>query len=114
MVTDKRVVTELDRVIGRKVQKLRELSGMTQMELGEVIGVTQAFISGIENGKRGVDKKHFKALASALDVDIETLTSADDKSKHELALHQKLTRLFKLSKTEAISVIEQVADACLK
>lgn len=38
--------------IAQIIKKLRDL-GMTQAEVAEEIGISQAYVSGIESGKRG-------------------------------------------------------------
>lgn len=37
--------------IGDQIRKLRELNGLSQQELGEMIGIKQTTISKIESGK---------------------------------------------------------------
>ena len=66
----------LDREIPVKVW--REYRGLTQGQLAERTGVTVAHISQIESGKRECSVKLLKALAAALDVDVEMLLSADE------------------------------------
>ncbi|MFY1672553.1 helix-turn-helix domain-containing protein [Plantactinospora sp. WMMB334] len=62
--------------IGLRVASWRDTAGMTQQELADRIGVSHAYISMIENGRRAVTKRALIiALASALGVRVEDLTA---------------------------------------
>jgi transcriptional regulator with XRE-family HTH domain len=59
---------------GRRVAYHRELAGKTQAQLAEAIGVTQAHMSLLENGKRRLDKRNMlAAIADALGVPLNVL-----------------------------------------
>jgi DNA-binding XRE family transcriptional regulator/PHD/YefM family antitoxin component YafN of YafNO toxin-antitoxin module len=51
----------------------RRKRGLTQIALGEQIGVSQSYIAGLEAGKRKGDPIHFRQLAAALAVNMEDL-----------------------------------------
>lgn len=51
-----------------RIQKLRLYNGLTQKELGEVIGVTDRAISAYENGKRNPKKPNIDLMAKRLHV----------------------------------------------
>ena len=51
-----------------RIQKLRLYYGLTQKELGEVIGVTDRAISAYENGKRNPKKPNIDLMAKRLHV----------------------------------------------
>jgi transcriptional regulator with XRE-family HTH domain len=54
----------------------RATSGLTQAQLGDLIGKDQSFVSLIEGGQRRVDLVEFYAICTALRADpIETLTA---------------------------------------
>lgn len=58
--------------IGRKVQELRKLRGMTQKQLALAVGVTQQAIAELEAG-RAIEPKRPVQLAKALGVDPDIL-----------------------------------------
>jgi len=61
--------------IGLRVARWRDLSGLTQQQLGDTIGVSGAYISMIENGRRAVTKRTLlHDLAGALGVSVNQLT----------------------------------------
>ncbi len=53
--------------VGESVRIVRELQGLTQMQLSARCGIPQATISGIENGRINLGVERAKALAIALD-----------------------------------------------
>jgi DNA-binding XRE family transcriptional regulator len=60
------------------VKVWREYRGLTQSNVAEKTGVTVAHISQIESGKRECSVKLLKALAVALNVDVEMLLSGEE------------------------------------
>lgn len=58
--------------LGRKIERVRRLRGMTQTELGELLGVTKQAISKMEQTEKFNDER-LKEIASALGVTIEGL-----------------------------------------
>jgi len=76
--------------IGLRVARWRDISGMTQHDLASAVGVTPAYISMLENGRRPVAKRSLLiALASALQVSITDLTGqpATPRSSDDLAIY---------------------------
>ena len=53
--------------IGKAIQELRKQRGLSQVGLAKVVGITQAAMSGIENGNRPNDAT-MKGLCAALNV----------------------------------------------
>ena len=61
--------------IGLRVARWRDLAGLTQQQLGDTVGVSGAYISMIENGRRAVTKRSLlHDLAAALGVGVDQLT----------------------------------------
>lgn len=56
-----------------KIGVWREYRGMTMTELAKAVGVSQSYISDIENDKKDGSVKVIKAIADALDADIELI-----------------------------------------
>ncbi|MCI1682699.1 MAG: helix-turn-helix domain-containing protein [Bacteroides sp.] len=53
--------------IGRKIERIRRLRGMTQTDLGNLLGITKQAVSKIEQTEKMDDKK-LKEVAGALGV----------------------------------------------
>lgn len=52
--------------IGKKIQKAREESGMTQVDMSRALGITQAALSNYELGKRRLYLHQIEQIASVL------------------------------------------------
>lgn len=52
--------------VGESVRIIRELQGLSQNQLAELTGISQATISGIENDRINIGVERAKALAAAL------------------------------------------------
>lgn len=59
--------------VGERVRRAREKAGLTQVELSERSGVTQATISRIENGERGVSFENAVAIARVCGCSLDAL-----------------------------------------
>lgn len=58
----------------------RKLKQFTQRQLADMVGVSAAFISLLEQGKSGVSDETMQKIANALDITVHQLTSAPIKS----------------------------------
>jgi DNA-binding XRE family transcriptional regulator len=56
----------------------RKYRRQTQASLAGIVGVTQNYLSEIENGKRGGDVTLWLRLAKALELPVEALVDEDD------------------------------------
>lgn len=63
----------VDRLLarGNPIKVFREYRGMTQRELARKVGVNAAYLSQIETGRRGGSSKVLRAIANALNVDLD-------------------------------------------
>jgi transcriptional regulator with XRE-family HTH domain len=65
--------------IGRKIERIRRLRGMTQTELGEALGVTKQAVSKMEQSEK-IDDEKIKEVADALGVTEEGLKKFQEES----------------------------------
>jgi transcriptional regulator with XRE-family HTH domain len=63
--------------LGENIKSAREASGLTQAELGKLIGVTGVAIMRYEKGLREPKLETLQKIASALKVDIYSLADFD-------------------------------------
>jgi transcriptional regulator with XRE-family HTH domain len=66
-------------VFGQRLRELRQKSGVTQRDLAVGSGLTEAYISNIENGVAVPSLATVLRLAVALDCKVTALTSVFDK-----------------------------------
>lgn len=58
------------------IKKLRKEKGLSQQDLGDILGVSGAYIQQIENNKKNPSIKTLNKISSALNVPIETILSS--------------------------------------
>ena len=63
--------------IGENIRRIRKERGLTLKQLGDEVGVSEAYIRAYETGRRNPKLKSLEALAKALHVNVEALTGAD-------------------------------------
>ncbi len=68
-------VEVVDRLIEREnpVRVWREYRRLSRRQLAERAGITTAYLSQIETGRRGGSSKVLRAIATALDVDLDDI-----------------------------------------
>ncbi len=66
-------MTDTNKKLGKRIQELRKLRGLTQSKLAELIEVEVVTISRIENGSRFPKKENLENIAKVLNVEIKDL-----------------------------------------
>ena len=56
----------------KQVRRERRLLEMTQQELADKVGVSQATIQHFENGRSGVSSKTLESIFKVLDINLNT------------------------------------------
>ncbi|WP_286850282.1 helix-turn-helix domain-containing protein, partial [Proteiniphilum sp. UBA5480] len=65
--------------IGRKIERIRRLRGMTQSELANTLGVTRQAVSKMEQTEK-MDEERVEEIASALGVTVEGLKKYNEET----------------------------------
>ena len=60
-----------------RLKEIRESKGMTQTQLGEVIGAKKSAVSLWESGKRQIDNNTLKSLADFFGVSVDYILGRD-------------------------------------
>ncbi len=63
--------------VGENIRRLRQERGLTLKQLGEMVGVSEAYIRAYESGRRNPKLNSLEALARALGVNVEVLMNSD-------------------------------------
>lgn len=66
-------ITEQDYRLGRKIQKIRKVKGLTQEQLAEKVKVSTTFIGYVETGYRRPNLKMIYKIARALDAKVKDI-----------------------------------------
>ena len=63
--------------VGENIRRIRQERGLTLKQLGDMVGVSEAYIRAYESGRRNPKIKSLEALAQALAVNVEVLTNSE-------------------------------------
>lgn len=77
---DKKLNKDTD--IGKRIRAIREKRGISQRELGDILGVTQQTIGQLENNKTSPKIETLERVAAALNVPITALIEASTEAQH--------------------------------
>ncbi len=72
---------DVRKLVGRNFVRLRHEKGLTQEQVEERSGLSQQYISGLENGHRNPSVVTLYHLATALDVSLVELVQPANKRK---------------------------------
>ena len=67
-------------MLGTRIKELRDKKGLTQAQLGELLGVVKTTISQYESGDRTPDAAKLEKLADIFDTSVDYLLGREDKS----------------------------------
>jgi transcriptional regulator with XRE-family HTH domain len=102
------------RSFGERLAKLRRDRGLTQTQLGDVLGVSQQQVVAFEKGRRRVPISSLPALARLLEVSVEELvgepTTPKKPAKRGPApkLQQQMERISRLPRSKQRFVVEML------
>ncbi len=63
--------------VGENIRRIRQERGLTQKQLGEFVGASEAYIRAYESGRRNPKPKSLEKIAEALAVNPEVLANSD-------------------------------------
>ena len=97
----------LNRQIGKRLREARVLRGLSQQQLGKMVGVTFQQVQKYENGTNGLSPARMKRFADSLGVTINYLYGATDMEMPQIkASRQKILQLL-----QALNQLEQQQPA---
>jgi transcriptional regulator with XRE-family HTH domain len=97
--------------LGKRIAALRKEQGLTQAQLGELLGVSQQQVASFEAARRRVPVSLLPTLARTLAVAVEDLlgeTPKPGKRGPTPKLQQKIERLSQLPKSRQRFVLEML------
>lgn len=104
------------KTLGKRIAELRREQGLTQAELGELLGLTQQQVGHFEVGRRRVPVSLLPALARAVGASVEDLLGEDRKPGKRgpsPKLQRHLERIRQLPRARQRLVL-QVLDSMLQ
>jgi DNA-binding XRE family transcriptional regulator len=64
---------KLPKSLGKKIQKIRKITGLTQEELAEKVGISRAYMGYIEQGRYSASLEVIEKVARVLKVKMSNL-----------------------------------------
>lgn len=101
------------KIIGERLQKVRNEKGLTQEKLAEKLDVSIAFLSRVERGTINVSLKRLSQICSILGMDEGSIlngTSADS----ENYLNEEFNTLLKDCSSEKLKLLYDIAQVVIK
>lgn len=101
--------------LGERIVSRRKELGMTQTELGDLIGVTQQVIASYETARRQIPTWRVTELAKALDIPLETLMGLNARTPKrgpKSVLEKQVSALQRLPKKDQL-LASQLLDKLL-
>lgn len=103
---------EYFKVLGSRIAQLRKARDLTQVQLSELLGISQQMVASYEIGRRRVPVSMLPALARTLHVQIDELlgdtTKAHSKRGPASQLQRSIERISELPRTKQKFVIEML------
>lgn len=98
--------------LGGRIARLRKQQDITQVQLAELIGVTQQTVNSYETGRRRIPVSLLPAIAKRLGVAVEVLLTDDTKTAAKRGptpkLQQQMDRINQLPRARQQFVMEVI------
>ena len=105
----------MEKAIGIRIRELRLNNGMSQQELGDVVGLTATGISYWESGKATPNIDTLETVANYFGVSMNYLLGNDDMEDKAKALLKKVSKVKKQEdKDKLYSIISRTIDVFLQ
>jgi len=93
-----------------RIRELRKQKGLTQGELGELVGLHQTQIGNLENGARNFTFEWARRIARALECTVADLLSESDNPDRLTKDERELVHNFRASPPEQQTLLRRVAE----
>lgn len=85
-------------MIGEKIRKVRSIKGYSQEYMAEVMKISQAAYSDIENNKTKVNLDRIQQLAKIFEIDVSDLISFDENQVFNNTFNENSKGFFNVQK----------------
>ena len=96
--------------LGKRIRAARQKRGLNQRELGELLGVTSAAVSGWERDQDSIEIRRLPALQRALKVPYQWLIDGAGDPPPENELEVILERLPPIQRRQALRLLAALAS----
>lgn len=94
-----------------RIRELRKRAGLSQAELGALIGMHQTMVGNLENGRRSLTLEWARRFAKELDVSVPDLLSDQDNPARLRDDERELLELYRAAAPEQRENIRRVSEA---
>ena len=101
------VTDEGMRELGERIVAIRNRKGITQVQLGERLGLTQSVISRMESGEQRIHGEMIVTLATIFDVTTDEILGHQRKSTTSIEIPKRWAK--RIQRIDALSAREQDA-----
>ncbi len=105
-------MTNIKKLLGKKIKFYRETKNLTQEQLAEQIGLNSKSLSTIECGQNFVTAQTLESISRALNVSVKKFFDFEDEYESVSDLKEKLYKLID-SNEEKIAVIYKIVKGYL-
>ena len=105
------VTDEGMRELGERIVAIRNRKGITQVQLGERLGLTQSVISRMESGEQRIHGEMIVALATIFDASTDEVLGHQRKSATSVEIPKRWVK--RVQRIDALSTREQDALALI-
>ena len=106
-------MTNIKKLLGKKIKTYREKKGLTQEELAEKIGINSRSVSLIECGTNFITADTLTNIINALDVSPKALFDFDDDYVNKKEIKEKLLNLIE-NNEDKINTIYKIIKGYLE
>ena len=93
-----------------RIRELRKARGVSQAELGRMIGMHQTMVGNIENGNRSLTVEWARRFAKALSVSVADLLTEDDNPGRLRDDEAELLKAYRGASADQKGNIQRVAE----
>ncbi|GIP55311.1 helix-turn-helix domain-containing protein [Paenibacillus vini] len=103
-------------IVGERIRYLRKNRGLTQEQLGELVGLPQSYMGGIERGEKNISLETLERIVNALNVKPEeVIFRTNDKADFEKdKLIDIISVLLKGRELDEVEIVEKLVKDVLK
>lgn len=105
-------MTNIKKLLGKKIKFYRETKNLTQEQLAEQIGLNSKSLSTIECGQNFVTAQTLENISKALNVSVKKFFDFEDESENNLNIKEKLFKLI-CNNEEKIPIIYKIVKGYL-
>ncbi|MBO5425951.1 MAG: helix-turn-helix transcriptional regulator [Lachnospiraceae bacterium] len=95
--------------VGKRIRKVRKLRGYTGKTLATMAGISQKFLSEIENGKKGFSSEVLYNISKALEIEADYILSGDEDKLYDEEIASTISLFETEDKEQIIRIMKEIS-----